>query len=99
MIVRSPSAGRAQFFARAARSTTSSRSAFGRSVNVDAEDVVVGQQLLGHDIVLPRRSGELELEDTIFRVIENTLAHDADAARAQDRLELGGRIADACPNG
>src|SRR5688572_5494694 len=65
-IVCSPSGVRAQFFERAARSTTRRRCAF-RSDNVDAVDVVVHDQFLGHDVELSRRSRELQLEYAILR--------------------------------
>ena len=83
----SPSGVNAQFFERAARSTTSSRSAFG-SINMDAENVRVRQQLFRHDVELPGWSGELELVVAIFRVIEDPLPQDLDPAVSHHRLDL-----------
>src|SRR5687768_7724524 len=97
-MVASPSGVRAQFFDRAARSTTRSRSDT-RSADVHAENVGVGEQFFGDHVVLPGGACEFQFEDAVLGMVEHVRRKDLDAAGAQQKLQLSVREAGFCADG
>src|SRR3954471_3831434 len=83
-IRRSPSGVSAQFFDRAARSTTSSRSP-GLSASMDTQHISSRQQTIGNRLELDGGTDESELEGSVVGVIE-CLARDDVKAMHGERL-------------
>src|SRR5689334_21407123 len=77
LILRSPSGVRAQFFERAARSTTSNRSP-GVSASVDTQDVSSRQQTIGDRLELDGGTDHTYFEGPVVGVIEKLARNDVE---------------------
>src|SRR4029079_11868899 len=86
LIRRSPSVVSAQFFERAARSTTSKRSP-GLSASVDTQHVSSRQQTIGDRLELDGRTYQAKLERPVVGVIERLAPSYVDAMCGQDISE------------
>src|SRR6185503_21191105 len=89
-IRRSPSGVSAQFFERAARSTTSSRSP-GVSASVDTQYVSSRQQTIGNRLELDGGTDEPELEGPVVGVIEHLARNDVEPLRREGFTQVGER--------